>query len=106
MQVAGEEQNLPVLFGELAERVDGRLGAELVEIHQHVVEDHRQVDAFLSQLVHGRHADGQEKLLARAAAELLDGERLAPLVVDAEFPLAERRPDVAVAAAGQLLEVF
>ena len=61
----------------------------------------------LSARARARSPCGRRERAARAsAAELLDGERLAPFVVDAKFPLAEGRPDVAVAAAGQAFEIL
>ena len=65
------------LFGEFAQHGAGRLRAAGVEVDEHIVEDHRQVDAAAGVRRHERQPQADEQLLARAAAEHLHRKRLA-----------------------------
>ncbi len=104
--VAGEDQQLVAFFGKFLEDVAGGAGAAGVVVDEDVVEDHGEVDAAAGVCRDEREAEADEELLARAAAEDLDGEGLAFRVVDEENVVGERRPDARVFSACELLHVF
>ena len=66
-----------------------------VEIHQHVVQHQRQRGAPPGVTGRQRQPQAEEELLAGAAAEGLDRQRLPLGVVHAQHVLAQRRPDAA-----------
>ncbi len=105
MFVAGEEQHLPPLGGcPIDEQGRGGLGALGIKIDEHVVEDQRHRSSLARQPIGQRQPQAEEELFACAAAQQLDGERLA-VPLDSQRPLLHRRPHAAVAAAGHAGEI-
>jgi len=100
--VAGEEQHLLPLCGQLEQQGDGRRRPIFVEVDDHIVENQREGSPFPGQFPHYCQSYGQEQLFAGPAAQGLHGKAAPPIVLDDETALAQRGPYIAVLVARHL----
>ena len=103
--VAGEDQQLMSGGGKVAQYGRGGLRPFGVEVHQHVVQHQRQGRAAPGVGTCQGQPQTQEKLLAGAAAEHLDRQRVPLGVVHPQHVFAQRRPHPAVTALRQPVEI-
>ncbi len=106
MLVAREEQHLVAGLAEIAEHHGRGLGALGVEVHQHVVEYQRQWHPPPRETPGQGQAQGEEQLLARAAAQRLDRQRSPFGRVHHQHVLVQRGPHAHIAPFGQPGEIL
>ena len=102
--VAGEHEHLPagrLLRDELHEHAGRERRPLVVEVHEGVVHHQRQAHVVAAEVADERQPQGEEHLLAGAAAEPLGIPERAVLLVHLQTRLVDRGRDACIAAIGE-----